>query len=733
MNQRAFCERHNHSMIGSKTTIMTNSNYRFRRPLIGAVLTIALLALPLSPAAAGTLGQDIAALMHTRDLHGSMIGITVRDVRTNKVIFLENSDTRLVPASNRKLFVAALALHTLGDKYQTHTTLLADTSVAGDTLKGNVYLRGGGDALLSAADIANFGKTLIDSGVKHITGDIVGDGSIFSDGPYPDGWSVDYLADDYAAQISGLEVEQGIEQVTVNPGKAKGDKAIIKLEPASGYLPVNNSAVTVNAGEPSTLKITRPWNQNVLIVSGNVPLDYKQGKPVGITVDNPALYATTLLTEYLLSNGVTIDGATRIGTTPASAVTVADHASVPLSQYLPLMLKPSNNLMAECLIRLVGKEKGTAGTFDAGYDVEQAFLRDDVKLSEGSYSFADGSGVARLDLVTPNAIVKLLNYEAMQPNFKLFYDALPIGGVDGTLRHRMKGTPAEGNVHAKTGTVRFCHTLSGYVSDQDANILSFSIMNNNYRVDSTAINVFQDAVVARLAQEHSIGIVALPTAKPAPKPIVQPAKATVAAPAPAPVRPKPAAAAATPQPAPTKAAPPSPKPVALPAVKPEPAAPKPVAPPAPVVAPASGETPSVVTPTEAQPAKAITPGEVAPPPVAPGQPVAPEVPAAKPSQTSEPETTHPSTVKAVPTSHVAHSAETIAPAPKAPPKKHVSPAPMAPPTLAKPPSVLCKPSPEAPSKPVETDPKAQTPPASTTSPAEPSPSPVAVPAGPDDK
>ncbi|HEY3333119.1 MAG TPA: D-alanyl-D-alanine carboxypeptidase/D-alanyl-D-alanine-endopeptidase [Capsulimonadaceae bacterium] len=743
---------HNITLLGKRIATL----------LCGGLLAVAL----AQPAQAGTLAQDIGVLLHMRELHGSIVGIAVTDVRTRKILYLNNADTRLVPASNRKLFTAATALHYLGDRYRMHTTLLADESPTGDTLKGNVYLRGGGDALLTIADIRAMAKQLTDAGVRHITGDIVGDASIFSDGPYPAGWSWDYLADDYAAQIAGLEVEQGLTQVTVLPGKALGDKPLVKLFPASGYLPVNNQAVTVAAGEPLTLKMTRPYNKNVLQVSGNVPLDFRAAKSTGVTVDNPPLYATTLLTEELLSNGVTIDGATRLDVTPKAAVTIADHESVPLAEYLPLMLKPSNNLVAESLIRLVGYEKGGDGSYAAGYAAEQKFLTE-LGFSTPSYSFADGSGVSRLNAVTPFAILKILSYEAMQPNFKVFYDALPIAGVDGTLRKRMKGTDAEGNAHAKTGTVRFCHTLSGYVSDQDANILAFTIMNNNYSVDSQAINVFQDAVVARLAQEHSIGIVAVPAPKPVTKPVVTKpvpvAKPASAAPAqvkpgvapptvPAtPAEPKPTEAPAESTPVPTAA-----PPVSVPApVKPanEPAAthnvpagtkvlsPTRITPVAPldngVVKPINDRATAV----PAAPAKkaaavpnppaasasglVVAPTELEAPAVAPIEPS----PVATPVTADEAEPAKPAKATIAPAkptavSSVAHSSESLSPATKSAPKPQPKPAPLAPPVLAKPASVLGKPSQD---KPTADAPKSSEPSRDSISP-----SPVAVPATADD-
>lgn len=432
------------------------------------------------------------------------------------MLYSNNAYTRLIPASNRKLFTATSALRVLGENYRIHTTVLGDAQLSGDTLKGNLYLRGGGDPLLTADDIKTLVSQLTDAGLKHVTGDIVGDATLFTDGPYPAGWSWDYLADDYAPQISSLEVEQDLTSVAIAPGKQIGDKPAISLSPATGYIPIVDEAKTGASDSDLTLSVTRPFNRGEIVVTGNVPLGYKQAKPIAITVDNPALYATTLLAEGLMAAGVTIDGSVRLGVTAHSAATLVDHASAPLKDYLPQMLKPSNNLIAETLVRLIGVERGTGGNYKSGYAVERGVF-DKIGISPDQYSFSDGSGVTRLDLVSANAVVTLLNSVAMDRNFRLFYDALPIAGVDGTLAKRMKGTAAEGNAHAKTGTVRYAHALSGYVSDADANIVAFSILNNNFQVDSGVINKFQDALVDRLAREHGVGIISVkPVVKPAP-------------------------------------------------------------------------------------------------------------------------------------------------------------------------------------------------------------------------
>jgi len=459
---------------------------------------------------------NISHWLDAPKLRNSVAGVEIQDVRTKRVVYSANPNTLLMPASCRKLFTAAFALQTLGAGFQTHTLLLADSAPDNGILKGSLYIKGRGDALLSASDIAEMAAKLNAMGVKRITGDIVCDDSVFTDDPYSQGWQWDYLSEDYAPQISSLEVEEGVISAYATGASAVGQKPVIKLTPASAYVPVENRATTGAAGTPITLKISRPYDKSYILVTGSIPVDYNMPKPVRVTVQDPALYATTLLVEDLLSSGVAIDGVSKRGVAPENAVPIANHESLPLKDYIALMLKSSDNLMAETLYRLVAAQKGASGSYHDGYQIEQQFL-DKIGLTSADYLFVDGSGLSRENLVSANAVVKLLTYMALQPDFRYYFDALSIGGVDGTLQHRFEFAPLKGNVHGKTGTLRNAHTLCGYVSDSDNNIIAFAILNNNFACDSTDVSRVQDAVVGLVARDHAIGFVPIKT-----RPLISP-------------------------------------------------------------------------------------------------------------------------------------------------------------------------------------------------------------------
>jgi len=452
-----------------------------------------------SPGIPDDIPADIKALMGDPALSGAISGIMIVDTKDGSTFYARNENTRLIPASNRKLFTSAAALEILGDDFTIPTVILADVNPdASGVIAGNVYVKGGGDALLSTDDLSAFAAKLKAMGVTEIKGNVIGDSSLFTDGPYPDGWGVDYLSDDYAMQIAALELNEGVVGVAVAATGAAGGAPIVTLAPATGYIPVVNTCKVVGSDGATNVLVDRPYNKNEIDVSGTI----KAGDSVpsaNYTVDNPPLYCATVFEQTLQDAGIKVDGKPELATAPSSAIKLDEHDSVPLSDYIRLMNKPSDNLQAECLLRLLGALKGAGGTFAAGSAVENAFYTT-CGINPDELIFADGSGVTRLDQVSAHAVVKLLTAMVGQPDFQIYLKSLPIAGVDGTLKNRMVGTPAAGNVRGKTGTVRYCHCLSGYVTDKAGHLLAFSILNNNFICTDAEVNRIQDAVMNKLVE-----------------------------------------------------------------------------------------------------------------------------------------------------------------------------------------------------------------------------------------
>jgi len=219
-----------------------------------------------------------------------------------------------------------------------------------------------------------------------------------------------------------------------------------------------------------------------------------------VTHRDPDLAYLAAFSEALRDRGIAVDSGTAVteDSTATHGDTLVTIVSKPLREILPALLKPSQNQIAEVLLRTIGLERGGLGTADSGRKVVERQLAT-WGVPPSTYVIRDGSGLSRYDYLAPEAIVHVLDVMRRSANFQLFYDALPIAGVDGTIRTRMRGTAAENNVHAKTGSVANARSLSGYVCTADGRTLIFSILSNNWTVPATDVTRVQDAIAARLA------------------------------------------------------------------------------------------------------------------------------------------------------------------------------------------------------------------------------------------
>lgn len=464
-----------------------------RISILRAFLCFGLLLLCFNPAhAQESLSSMLDKTLNTPALKGGITGAIVCRVNDGKALYEHNADTRLLPASNRKLFTSAAALELLGDDFQVTTDICALAKPDADgVIQGDLYLRGAGDGLLSRDDLDAMAQALRKMGVKRIEGRVVGDGTRFTDGPYGFGWEWDDFSDEEFPQISALEVNEGVLSVHVTPGAKVGDPVTATLVPPTAYLSVHNSAVTGAKDASLTCEVTRPWDKNDFVTTGTLPLG--KAEDTKVPVQNPPLFAATLLSESLERQKITF---VNVGTgrTPPGAIVLTSHPSLPLSQYVVRMNKPSDNLLAESLIRDIGVVKGAGGTYDTGHAAEMPFFKS-LGVGTASIALVDGCGVGRRNFVTARAVSQLLLGMHREKNWQIYYDSLPIAGVDGTLKDRFRGTPAEANVHAKTGTLSQVRALSGYFTGKSGNLYVFSLLMNNFPGTARQAGAVQDRFV----------------------------------------------------------------------------------------------------------------------------------------------------------------------------------------------------------------------------------------------
>ena len=465
-------------------------------------------------------------------------GVKIVSLDSGKTIFEHNAQKYFSPASNAKLYTAALALERLGVNYRIKTSLYSTARPdASGTLKADLIVYGRGDPTMAARlnggdyfkGIEPLVAQLANAGVRRIEGDLVGDESYFAGPPFGSGWEWDDLQAYYGAEVSALTVDDNALDLFVKPAERAGMPCRITTGPPTSFVTLINRTQTAPKGTESRIVVYRPVGENIIYVSGRQSID-SNGYYTSVAVHNPAGLFVSLLKDALAQRGIVVTGRTRVIDWKYREVTPLDFTkltelgwveSIPNADIVREMLKPSQNLYAQLLLLQVGAnaarfmdENGVGKSADSqkqqiavtdrklsqtvnpssalsgdqdegktteeiGIGVLNEFL-DGVGVKKGDVLLEEGSGLSRRDVITPDATVALLSYMNRSRFAETYKAALPVAGVDGTLQNRMKGTPAAGNVRAKTGSLRYVYTLSGYVTTAAGERLTFSIMLNNY-------------------------------------------------------------------------------------------------------------------------------------------------------------------------------------------------------------------------------------------------------------
>lgn len=407
----------------------------------------------------------------------------VTSVSRGDTLFSRNPGAPMRPASTMKLFTSALAFDRFGPDYQFSTDALRNGAVSADgTLNGDIIIRGDGDPSLSGrfmdggpnAPMQALAKRVAAAGIRRVTGSVIGDPTAFDDAKIPDGWLTRYLGAAYAARVSGLSLNENLVWVAVGPGP--GGSAAVSLEPATTAIPLINNARTVG-GSGSSIGMSKHGNGTIEVrgsIGRNSPI-----RRYSYVVDDPASFATGAFRAALQSNGIQVSGGSRLGATPAAAVKIASLPSPPLARMISAMDRESINHYAELLFRdgARGPKHTTQGSVPNGNRaMHQFFAR--FGADTAGLNNADGSGLSVNDRITARAMVQLLNYAHRTSWGPELHAAMPLAGESGTQRRRMKGSPAQGNLHAKTGTTNDVISLAGYVTAADGEIISFAFIYN---------------------------------------------------------------------------------------------------------------------------------------------------------------------------------------------------------------------------------------------------------------
>jgi D-alanyl-D-alanine carboxypeptidase/D-alanyl-D-alanine-endopeptidase (penicillin-binding protein 4) len=449
------------------------------------------------------LKTKIDDLLKTDFFNSASIAIDVYDLTTGEYLYQLNEKKLLNPASNMKIITDAAGLIFLGPRYNFITSLQYTGEIVNKTLSGDLYVVGGFDPDFTTADLEKFIKDIRKAGINEISGNLYADVSKKDSVFWGWGWMWDDDPSTDAPYLSALNINSNSIDVYVR-GTTPGEKAVVTTDPETDYIKIINNTVT-SAVDQQNIYITRDWRnrKNDIYVSGFIlPYGFTENDTVenSVNIYRPDLYFLTLFKEKLEKNGIGISGKISLQKKPSSTKWISVF-SRQFDSVMYYMNKHSDNLSAEMTLYSLAASFNTypVSAVQGLKVIDSLFTLCGVEKHD--YVIADGSGVSRYNLLSAEQILSVLKY--MYSNnpelFKLYYNSLPVAGIDGTLGKRMNGTSAEGKVHAKTGTLRGVSCLSGYASGKNDHLIAFSILEQNFVYQTSYARYIQDQICELLS------------------------------------------------------------------------------------------------------------------------------------------------------------------------------------------------------------------------------------------
>jgi len=504
--------------------------------LAGTLALAACAPAPSRPAPRrATLAEVVDSIANSPPLDRTHWGVEVYDPASGRTLLALNPERHFIPASNMKLVVTAVGLAELGPDYRYRTELSARRA-PGDTIAELLVIAGRGDPTWSDrfhenpwAPADSLADSVALAGIRRVRGELVVDASYFDRELVHPTWEVGDLDFDYAAPVAAFAVEEGTFRYEVAPGAAAGEPARVTALTPPGAVLIVNRLVTDTPGARRRIEVSRRVGSDTLTLVGSVPLGAAPDT-LRLAVGDPAAYAGRVLMAALEARGIEVEGGVRVvydsleaaalrtGSASADAavdsatavpgardrgtplVPVASWTSAPLAEIVAAILKPSQNWIAEMLLKTLGAERGKGGSWPAGLEVERRYLFDVVGIDSGAVVLRDASGLSAQNLLAPRAIVRLLEHARRMPWGPVYRAALAVPGeADGTLERRLVGL--EGRLFAKTGTIAHVNSLSGYLTTASGRELIFSILSNASGRPAAEVRRAIDAIVNTAADQ----------------------------------------------------------------------------------------------------------------------------------------------------------------------------------------------------------------------------------------
>lgn len=468
-------------------------------------------ATPVPPAAEARLAAVVDSILATPPFHRTHWGVAVYDGARGGLVFGRNQDENFVPASNMKLVIASAALAELGPDYRYRTELRALGPAASARDLDALLLVGRGDPTLSErfhdrayAALDSLADSVAVAGIRHLPGGVVIDGSYFADPPFHSTWSIGNLHARFAAGTAAFGVEEGTLRLVLTPGEAVGRPARFETVGVTGAGRVRSDVLTGGRRDTAAIRIERRLPGDTLVLSGILPAGAPPDTLI-LAAPDPADHAARALGAALERRGVRVDRVSVVTDTAearalqdAAGPPLATWVSPPLAEIVAAILLPSQNWIAEQVLKTLGAERGEEGSWAGGLEVQRRHLVESVRLDSTAFFLRDASGLSHQNLLTPSAVIALLEHARVQAWAPAFAAGLPRPGVEGgTLSGRLAGL--EEQVAAKTGTITHVNGLSGYIVTASGRDLTFSILTNATGWPAADMRRAMDRIVREIA------------------------------------------------------------------------------------------------------------------------------------------------------------------------------------------------------------------------------------------
>jgi D-alanyl-D-alanine carboxypeptidase/D-alanyl-D-alanine-endopeptidase (penicillin-binding protein 4) len=441
-------------------------------------------------------------------------GFCLLSGKDGKTLAKFQADKSLIPASIEKVLTTSTAFALLGDTFRFKTSIFADGDISTEgILNGNIVIKGGGNPVLGSqkgsnqsmeAIITEFAQKIKSAGIKEIKGSLLADVSYFEYEPVPAFWTWYDIGNYYAPHINALNIGENRYELWFKTGKKEGDSTtFIRTIPFIKGLKLTNHTTTAIGGGDQTY-IPGPPRAMEKHIYGKLPAG--ENFKVKGAIPQPEMFFLNLLKEELIKQGIklSVDSSqltviSKSITVNRELTTIYTHYSAPLSEICQYANHASNNLVAECLVRTLGAEKGKNGSTDAGMEVIQAFVKARMENTAG-LKLVDGSGLSKYNLATPSQFANYLFLISKEKWYNKFLATLPKSGVGGTLEKFCDGTKAEGKVIAKSGSMERIKCFAGYVKDKNGTLNPFTVMVNNQSVSNREIVKWIEGLMERCVE-----------------------------------------------------------------------------------------------------------------------------------------------------------------------------------------------------------------------------------------